>query len=155
MLLNVKRMTQSFLLVSLTLSQFANATLTPTLPKRGQSKTFFDIPNSGGRQEACIIPRFLPGVNYSKNSLEIMQELCSLNFYDTLQVGQKPALICQKDVSTNPGLNIFEVHPNVKENLDCTDVDEEKAKDLIEKGRFRCRQRYLGTNPPSGCVDPN
>ena len=138
MLLNVKGMTQSFLLISLTLGQFAQATLTPTRADRGQSKVFFDIPNSGGRQEACIIPRFLPGVKYAKDALETMQELCSLNFHaTTVTSGQRPALACQKLNSTNPGLNIYDLSDAITshsdKNINCSNVELYSDKDLVEK----------------------
>lgn len=143
MLLNVKRVTQSLLLVSLTLGQMAQATLTPTRPDRGQSKVFFDIPNSGGRKEACIIPRFLPGVNYSNDALETMQELCSFNLYNsTLQQGQRLALACQKLNSTNPGLNIYDLSStfvdNLDKNINCSNVDLYADKDAVEKaGKYK------------------
>lgn len=139
-------MTQSFFIISLTIgqvAQVAQATLTPTRADRGQSKVFFDIPNSGGRQEACIIPRFLPDVKYSKDALETMQELCSFNFYpSTLQSGQRLALACQKLNSTNPGLNIYDLSETIKnypdKKIDCSNVDLYADKDIVEKaGKYK------------------
>jgi hypothetical protein len=131
MLLKTKGMTQSFLLTVFAVAQFnqmANATLTIDRKDRGQSKAFFEIPNSGGRMEVCIIPRFLPGVKYSKKSLETMQDLCSLNLYETVTApGTHLALACQKTNSTNPGLNIFEVPPEMH-GITCDESDKlEKA----------------------------
>ena len=128
-------MTQSFLITVFALSQFnqiAHATLTPDRKDRGQSKAFYEIPNSGGRTEACIIPRFLPGVKYPKKSLETMQELCSLNLYEQATApGSHLALACQKTNSTNPGLNIFEVPPEMH-GTDCDDSDK-----LDKAGKYK------------------
>lgn len=131
MLLKSKGMNRSFLATVFAfaqLSQVASATLTPTRADRGQSKTFYEIPNSGGRAEACIIPHFLPGVKYPKKSLEAMQDLCSLNLYTEVTApGTHLALACQKTNSTNPGLNIFEVPPEMH-GASCDDSDKlEKA----------------------------
>lgn len=125
------------------MGQFAQATLTPTRADRGRSKVFFDIPNSGGRQEACIIPRFLPGVKYSNDALETMQELCSFNFHaSTVMPGQRPALACQKLNSTNPGLNIYDLSDVIakhsEKNINCSNIELYSDKDLVEKaGKYK------------------
>lgn len=117
----------------------AQSTLTPTRADRGQAKYFFSIPGTD-RKEACIVPRFLPGVEYPKKALETLTELCSYTFYPIENEQQEQMVACQKLNSTNPGLNLYDISKAVKagKKVTCANVDILDDQDLLKKlGKYK------------------
>ena len=76
----------------------AQATLTPSI-QRGERVVQI---NDRGTSEICVIPTHLGLVGYSKKDLANEQGLCALE-------ADVNAAICPKMVSTNPGIEWFEV----------------------------------------------
>ena len=60
----------------------------------------------GGLQERCVLPKPMPGADYSKKDIRKEEELCKLNFY------QADTAICPKLFSTSPGIEIYQELPN-------------------------------------------
>jgi hypothetical protein len=61
-----------------------------------------EIPLPAKKAEVCVIPKHLPGGNYSSDDLASEKHLCSLD-------ERKNAAVCPKLNSTNPGLEFYSV----------------------------------------------
>lgn len=80
--------------LSLILSLFAQATITPDYP-RGEAIVSHEV--AGRKPEVCVIPKHLPVGKYAKKDAENEKELCEFN------IGVNVAA-CGKENSTNPGV---------------------------------------------------
>lgn len=139
----MKRPQSLLTVISLVTLQFqtalAQSTLTPTRSDRGQAKYFFQIPGTD-RKEACIVPRFLPGVEYPKKALETMNELCKYTLYPVELAEQETMLACQKLNSTNPGLNLYDISKAINQgkHVNCSNVEILDDQDLAKKiGKYK------------------
>lgn len=104
----------------------AQATLTPSYP-RGERTVEIQ---GRGSVEICVIPTHLPLVEYSKKDLANEQGLCALQ-------ADVNVAICPKMVSTNPGIEWYEVPAGVSidqaERNSCFIANPKDRKDNVLK----------------------
>jgi hypothetical protein len=93
----------------------------------------------------CVALKGIPGVTYTDDDIKKENKLCDFDFYKEAKASdeQKPAVLCPKVVSTNPGVTVFELpegraKADIQTDAICGDTSKTSPLEQLDKvGKYK------------------